>query len=230
MFNWESAQLLLSYKSYISDELRLYARSKFFWHFFFRPDLLSRAIRQMNYLHATSTNDIDYIVKEQWLRERNKLRPPIISPVYGWSPFSAEHFMKALDLSTADFHQRRFDQFQWHAASETKYRERFHSIDSIKYQIFGVRDIVTELELVGHTDAHKFSREFIDWLSMHMIELIKNADFQISDGEDIRKFLLAQKPTPICSNIYRLELDFDFSDIGDDCYISIKISPKKKYR
>ena len=72
----EQAGLRINFKTYQSDDLKRYARRRFFLRFGYRPRLLSRAVKQFHHLSRDrGRNGVDEIVNEILANERQANTP-----------------------------------------------------------------------------------------------------------------------------------------------------------
>ena len=101
----ESASIQIDVRSFQSDELKRYAKGRFFIRFMCRPLLLRRAVRQFHGLFAETKNDVDRIVSDVLTHERLRKNPPVIDESLGWSPYLAREFLRQEGFETSDYHR-----------------------------------------------------------------------------------------------------------------------------
>ena len=97
----ENARIRIHLKTFQSDDLKRYARRRFFLRFMSRPVLLGRATRQFHSMPAETTGDVDQIVSDVLVHERHRKNPPDVDENLGWSPYLAREFLKLEDSKQA---------------------------------------------------------------------------------------------------------------------------------
>lgn len=145
----ERENIALRFKKFQSDELKSYARRRFFVLFGFRPTLLRRAVRQFQNLPAKTNSDVDKIIDEINRYQRLAKKPPKVDESKGWSPFVARDFMAAQGLRTDDYH-RITGEFEWWAISPTVELDKQTLPNTVIFSIEGNEDLVKILNLRGN--------------------------------------------------------------------------------
>jgi len=113
----EKARIGIDQKVFQSDELKRYARRRFFLIFPLRPWLLHRAVARFQSMPAESRADVNRIVEEIYQYEREVDDPPVIEPSRGWSPYLARKFLADEGLQAIGSGSN-FDE-EWWASSST---------------------------------------------------------------------------------------------------------------
>lgn len=142
----EQARIQINLKTFQSDELKQYARKRFFLTFMLRPWLLRRATRQFHVLPAKSNADVDQIISDILSYERSEEAPPEIDPLVGWSPFLARDFLKEHGLRTNDYHEG-YDEY-WASSNYVDLDDHILPNNAIFY-IEGEGGVVKTLKLTG---------------------------------------------------------------------------------
>ncbi|MCI2393280.1 hypothetical protein [Aliiroseovarius sediminis] len=142
----EQARIQIDQKTFQSDDLKQYARRRFFLIFPLRPWLLRRATRQFRILPAKTKTDVDRIISDILNYERNEEAPPAVDPTQGWSPFEARDFLKEQGLRTNDYHKG--DDEYWASSNYVELDSHILPNKAVFY-IEGLEDIVTTLKLTG---------------------------------------------------------------------------------
>ena len=145
----ENASIRIDRKTFQSDELKHYARKRFFFKFMVRPWLLQRAVRQFHNLPATTSSDVDQIIADILLYERRSKNPPEVDENLGWSPYSSRDFLKAEGLRTSDYHSG-YKCTEWWASSNSVNLEEQVLPNTVIFYIEGLQDVVTTLKLKAH--------------------------------------------------------------------------------
>ena len=145
----ENACIRIDFKTFQSDELKAYAKKRFFIIFMVRPWLLQRAIRQFHNMPAKIDSDVDQIIAEILQYERNSKNLPEVDENLGWSPYLACDFLKAEGLRTGDYHSG-YEGIEWWASSNHVDLDDQILPNTVIFYIEGFRDIVTTLKLKGH--------------------------------------------------------------------------------
>jgi hypothetical protein len=148
----EQARIQIDQKTFQSDELKKYARKRFFLIFPLRPWLLRRATRQFHTLPANTNADVDEIITSILNYERDDEDPPNVDPTKGWSPFKAREFLREEGLRTNDYH-KSYDEY-W-ASSEYVDLDSHVLPNKAVFYIEGQEGVVTMLKLTG-----KFTDDF----------------------------------------------------------------------
>ena len=155
----ETARIQIDRKTFQSDDLKRYARKRFFLIFMARPWLLRRAVRQFHSQPARANEDVDQIVKDICRYEREAAAPPEVDPALGWSPYLARDFLSGFGLRTADY--RRGYDGEWWAGSEYIDLDDQIVPNKVTYYIAGTDKAVTTLKLTGI-----FMDKFVDAAAM----------------------------------------------------------------
>lgn len=142
----EKARIQIDKKTFQSDDLKRYARRRFFLIFPLRPWLLRRATRQFHTLPAKTNADVDRIISDILNYERNEEDPPAVDPARGWSPFEARDYLREYGLRTNDYH-KGYDEY-W--ASSPYIDLDAHILPNVAvFYIEGLEGVVTTLKLTG---------------------------------------------------------------------------------
>ena len=145
----EDARIRINLKTFQSKELKRYARKRFFLTFMARPWLLRRATRQFHIIPANTYSDVDQIIADIFIHERNSESPPEVDENLGWSPYLARDFLKAEGLRTGDYHSSH-DGAEWWASSNYIDLDNQVFPNSVAFYVEGIRELVTTLKLKGH--------------------------------------------------------------------------------
>lgn len=148
----EQSRIQIDRKTIQSDDLKRYARRRFFLIFSLRPWLLRRATRQFHTLPAKSDADVDRIISDILSYEQNEKDPPAVDPARGWSPFEARDYLREHGLRTDDYHKGYGD--YWASSSYVDFDTHILPNKAIFY-IEGLEGVVTTLKLTG-----KFTDDF----------------------------------------------------------------------
>lgn len=149
----EYAKIKINLKTYHSDELKAYARRRFFLVFMLRPWLLKRAVRQFHN-EATELGDIDRIIRNILKHEREAKEPPLVDDAEGWSPYLVRNFLKSEGLRTNDFHDCGFDG-EWVGESHYVNLDEGLFPNQVIFYLKGRDGVVERLKLSG-----RFLNEF----------------------------------------------------------------------
>ncbi len=146
--NIELARIRIGQKTFQSDELKRYARRRFFLRFMARPRLLLRAARQFQNL-AETRDDVDQIVADVVVHERRRKNPPKVDGKLGWSPYLACEFLKPEGFETSDYHRGvRGD--SWWAESSPVEIDSAVLANTACFYVEGLEDRATTLKLKAH--------------------------------------------------------------------------------
>ncbi len=143
----EGARIQIDMKTFQSDELKRYARKKFFLTFAARPWLLRRATRQFQSLPAETNTDVDQIIKEILKNLRETRNPPAVDEALGWSPYLAREFLADHGLRTNDYH-RGYDGQYWASSEYVDLDEHILPNKAVFY-VEGQEDHATTLKLTA---------------------------------------------------------------------------------
>ena len=146
--NMEIARIRMDL-SFQSDELKRYAKRRFFLRFAARPRLLLRAARQFHSLPAETTDDVDQIVADVLVHERRRKNPPGVDGNLGWSPYVASEFLKPEGFETSDYH-RAPGGHPWWAESNHVDLDSEVLANTACFYVEGLEDRATTLKLKGH--------------------------------------------------------------------------------
>lgn len=142
----EQARIQIDQKAFQSEDLKEYARKRFFQIFPLRPWLLRRATRQFHALPARNNADVDQIISDILNYERDEEAQPFVDPKEGWSPFAAREFLREKGLRTNDF-RKGYDEY-W-ASSEYVDLDSHVLPNKAVFYIEGQEGVVTMLKLTG---------------------------------------------------------------------------------
>ena len=150
--NMESARIRMGLKTFQSDELKRYARRRFFLRFMARPRLVRRAARQFHSLPAETTDDVDQIVSDVLVHERRRKKPPDVDGNLGWSPYLACGFLKPEGFETSDYHRAPGGDGWW--ADSNRVDLDSHVLpNGASFYVEGLEDLATTLTLKGYFSA-----------------------------------------------------------------------------
>ena len=183
--NVEIARIRMDLKTFQSDELRRYARRRFFLRFMTRPRLLRRATRQFHSLPAETTDDVDQIVSEVLVHERRRKNPPNVDEHLGWSPYSARDFLKLEGFETSDYHRAPGGD-QWWANSNPVDLDSQALPNTATFYVEGLEDLATTLKLKGD-----FNSAFDPALAKERFNEIAQVLLERSIGGKLRRAQLA---------------------------------------
>lgn len=139
----------INFKTFQSDDLKRYARKRFFLIFPLRPWLLRRAARQFHSLPARTKEDVDKIIEEILTHERHSENPPEVDIGRGWSPFLARDFLRAEGLRTGDYH-RGYNDGEWWASSPVIDLDQEVLPNTVAFDLEGEEGLIRTLKLKGH--------------------------------------------------------------------------------
>lgn len=162
----EQARIQIDLKTFQTDELKTYARKRFFLVFMARPWLLRRATRQFHTLPAKVNTDVDRIIQGIYTQERNAEHPPEVNPIHGWSPYLARYFLTEHDLETNDYHDGGYNDEWWASSSYIDLDEHILPNRAVFY-LEGTEEVVKTLKLTG-----KFADEFDAVTALHKLDQI----------------------------------------------------------
>ena len=145
----ENASIRIDFKTFQSDELKHYASKRFFFIFMVRPWLLQRAVRQFHNLPAKTNSDVDQIITDILLYERQSKNPPEVDETLGWCPYLARDFLKAEGLRTSDYHSG-YKGTEWWASSNNVILDDQVFPNTVVFYIEGLQALVTTLKLKAH--------------------------------------------------------------------------------
>ena len=148
----ENARIRINLKTFQSDDLKRYARKRFFLMFMTRPPLLRRATRQFHSMPADTTDDVDQIIADVLVHERRRKNPPDIDENLGWSPYLALEFLKREGFETSDYH-RVSGGDKWWADSNRVDLDNQVLPNSASFYVEGLEDRATTLRLKGYFNS-----------------------------------------------------------------------------
>ncbi len=180
----ENARIQMDLKTFQSDELKRYARRRFFLRFMIRPQLLRRATRQFYSLPADTTEDVDQIVLDVLAHERRRKKPSDVDENLGWSPYLASEFLKLEGFETSDYH-RAFGG-KWWADSNRVDLDSQALPNSASFSVEGLEDFATTLRLKGY-----FNNRFDPTLAKERFNEITQVLLERSIGGDLLRALVA---------------------------------------
>ena len=147
--NIELARIRIGQKTFQSDELKRYARRRFYLRFMARPKLLLRAARQFHSLPAETRDDVDQIVADVVVHERRRKNPPSVDGNLGWSPYLACEFLKPEGFETNDYHRGARGDSWWAESSPVEIDSEVLANTACFY-VEGLEDRATTLKLKAH--------------------------------------------------------------------------------
>lgn len=150
----ETAITRIDLKTFQSDELKAYARKRFFLIFLVRPWLLDRAVRQFQSLPAEKNSHVDDIIDDILQYERDQENPPVVNQADGWSPFAAREFLTNEGLRTDDYH-KSYDDLWWSGVASKNLDYGLLS-STANYSFEGDKNAVKQLRYKGH-----FNKDFV---------------------------------------------------------------------
>ena len=145
----EYARIQIDRKTFQSVELKHYAKKCFFFNFMAQPRLLRRATRQFHLMPAKTNSDVDQIISDIKIHERNSECPPDVDENLGWSPYLAGDFLKTEGLLTGDYHSG-YRGAEWIARSIDVNLDNQDFPNSVTFYVEGLRGLATTLKLKGH--------------------------------------------------------------------------------
>ena len=147
--NIELARIRIGQKTFQSDELKRYARRRFFLRFMAWPRLLLRAARQFHSLPAETRDDVNQIVADVVVHERRRKNPPTVDGNLGLSPYLVCSFLKPEGFETSDYHRgARAD--SWWAESSPVDLDSEVLANTACFYVEGLEDQATTLKLKAH--------------------------------------------------------------------------------
>lgn len=179
----EYARIDIDQKTFQSNELKRYARRRFFLIFPLRPWLLRRAVRRFQSMPAESRTDVNRIVEEIYKYEREVDNPPTIDPEKGWSPYLALKFLIDYGLRSVG-NRSNFDE-QWWAGSSTVDLDKAIVPNTVTYYLEGENGVANSLKLKGF-----FLDEFLMDEGIEEFANIATALAEIAISEEITDDIL----------------------------------------
>ena len=136
----------IALKQFQSDDLKRYARRRFFLRFALCPKLLERATKQFQSLPAYTNDDVDQIVEDIIAHERLCKNPPVVDEKDGWSPYIALEYLKSEGFESS-YYQRTTGGDRWYAESKTVEIDSELPSSSARYTVEGVEGVATKVSL-----------------------------------------------------------------------------------
>ena len=177
----ENARIRINLKTFQSDELKRYARRRFFRRFVTRPRLLRRAIRQFHSLPAETRDDVDRIVSDVLVHERRRKKPPDVDERLGWSPYLACGFLGPEGFDTSDYHRAPGGEEWWAYSNHVDLDGEILPRTACFY-VEGREDLVTTLKLKGY-----FNGDFAQTVAKDRFSEIAQALLQRSIAGDVER-------------------------------------------
>jgi len=144
----EQARIGIDQKTFQSDDLKRYARRRFFLIFPLRPWLLRRAVNRFQSMPAESRADVNRIVDEIYQYERDADDPPAVDPAQGWSPYLAREFLANEGLQAIGT-RSNFNE-EWWASSSTVDLDKAVIPNTITLYLEGEEGVAKSLKLKGY--------------------------------------------------------------------------------
>ncbi len=148
----ENARIRINLKTFQSDDVKHYARRRFFLTFMTRPQLLRRATRQFHSMPARTSGDVDQIVSDILVHERRRKSPPDVDENLGWSPYLAREFLKLEGFETSDYHRAPGGD-QWWVDSNHVDLDSQVLPNTASFYVEGLEDLATTLKLKGYFNS-----------------------------------------------------------------------------
>ena len=213
----ENARIRIDLKTFQSEDLKRYARRRFFLRFMAQPMLLQRATRQFHSMPAETNNDVDQIVSDVLVHERRRKNPPVVDESLGWSPYLAREFLKLEGFETSDYH-RSPRGGKWWADSNRVDLDSQILPNTAAFYVEGLEDLATTLRLKGYFNGEfepTLAKERFNEIALVLLERgvsgdIRRAQLAIqSDGD----FVLTIQNTEIARKIewYPNQTDFELN-------------------
>ena len=214
----ENARIRINLKTFQSDNLKRYARRRFFFRFMTCPPLLGRAARQFHSMPAETTGDVDQIVSDVLVHERRRKNPPDVDENLGWSPYFAREFLKLEGFETSDYHRAPGGD-RWWADSRPVDLDCQVLPHTASFYVEGLEDLVTTLRLKGNFNSASdptLAKERFNEIAQVLLERsiagnLRRAQVAVQSDEDfvltIEKTRVARKTEPY-PNQAGFELNF----------------------
>lgn len=203
----EGARIQIDMKTCQSDEIKAYAKKRFFLIFPLRPWLLRRAVRQFHILPARDKEDVDKIISDILNYERTAEAPPSVDPSTGWSPFLARDFLTEEGMRTGDYHQG-YDGEEWWSGMASKELDDSILPSTANYSFSGVSGLATQLKLRGHFMDDFVTEVVLDEFSRLCQTLLARA-LTDADVEDAMERLRTRQPFQTTSAESTIELEHE---------------------
>ena len=148
----ERAAIQINQKVFQSDDLKRYAKRRFYLIFLFRPRLLRRAVKQFHSLPAETNGDVDQIITDIRAYERHHKSPPKVDEKLGWSPYLARDFLQSEGLQTEEYHPGYRNRDWWGKSEDVDLDDQIFP-NRATFSIEGRRHLVTALKLNAYFDG-----------------------------------------------------------------------------
>ena len=145
----EQIKVQLGFKTFQSEGLKLYAKSRFSRSFFLKPWLFRRALRQFHNMPAIERQDVDKIIQQIRYFERQSKFSPVVEFTKGWSPYKAREFLSNEGLRAGDYHPS-FDGDEWWSGVASKELDGSLISNIVNYSFSGVFGSVSSIKLRGN--------------------------------------------------------------------------------
>lgn len=198
----EHARIAINQKTFQSEDLKSYARKRFFLIFMARPWLLKRAVRQFHSLPAKRKSDVNKIINDVLTYERNSENPPAVSNLQGWSPNLAREFLAAQSLRTNDYHAGFGEEEYW-ANSEYLNLDEQLLPSTAAFYLEGERDVVKTLKLKGHFRDDFDPQNGVERLRDLAAELVAQSE-KLTD-EESRQILPMNDDFSVTNNLTQIK-------------------------
>ena len=185
----QGARIQIDQKTFQSEELKRYAKKRFFLTFMARPWLLRRATRQFHIMPARENDDVDVIIRDILQYERDEESPPEVSKKQGWSPYAAREFLSSEGLRPSDYHAGYAEEEWWSGVASKELGEAILP-GSANYSFSGVKGLVLKLRLKGHFVDQFVTDDALDEFSNIATKLCEEA---MPEGADELRQRLADR-------------------------------------
>ncbi|UWQ31636.1 hypothetical protein K3555_13645 [Leisingera sp. M527] len=198
----EGASIKIDQKSFQSDDLKAYAKKRFFLTFFLRPWLLRRATRQFHVKPAKGNGDVDSIIREILQHERYAENPPTVDESTGWSPHAAREILADEGMRAGDYHSS-FDD-EWWSGVTTKELDGSLLPSLANFSFKGVEGLVLQLRLRGYFMDEFVTEEALGEFSRLSQLLVRRAEKDGDTGELLAS-LQEMHPFEACTDATKVE-------------------------
>tara|TARA_B110000008_G_scaffold66488_1_gene67029 strand:+ start:745 stop:1989 length:1245 start_codon:yes stop_codon:yes gene_type:complete len=200
----EGARLQIDQKTFQSDDLKAYAKKRFFLTFVLRPWLLRRATRQFHIKPAKENNDVDAIICEILQLERDAEEPAEVNEKEGWSPHEAREFLVDEGLRTGDYYSG-YGEEEWWSGVTTKELDDGLLPSTANLSFTGVAGLVTRIRLRGHFMDEFVSQEALDEFARLSQLLLKRA---LQSEETLESMSKLKERNPFAVNAAFTRVEF----------------------